>query len=146
MSLRKKKIQGQISHFPFPISHFPFPISHFPFPISLLILISYFFTTRLSVELDFCKVGDLTPPDWHRYRYRHRARPGARRSAGGSALKRNICLTAAFFRRAAPGRIRSEGLDCGASVSSRSRGTGFARPQPARGAERVTRSERTWGL
>ena len=29
-----------------------------PFPISLLILISYFFTTRLTVELDFCKVGD----------------------------------------------------------------------------------------
>ena len=36
--------RGQVSHFPF----------HFSF--------SYFFTTRLTVELDFCKVGDLTPP------------------------------------------------------------------------------------
>ena len=46
------KPRGQVSHVPFPIS------------LLILILISYFFTTRLTVELDFCKVGDLTPrPD-----------------------------------------------------------------------------------
>ena len=40
------------------------PGSGLPCPISLLSLISYFLTTRLTVELDFCKVGDLTPrPD-----------------------------------------------------------------------------------
>ena len=37
--------RGQVSHFPF---HFSFSFSSF-------------FTPRLTVELDYCKVGDLTP-------------------------------------------------------------------------------------
>ena len=59
-----------------------------PFPISRLILISYFFTTRLTVEPDFCKVGDLPPP----------ADPPARVQAAELVADGNVVHTTDFRR------------------------------------------------